>query len=104
MGVIHGVEGARKMLTMLLQAFPDLKYEIEELIPSGDRVVVRSLLSGTHRGTFAGIAPTSKQVTWRSCVVVEFRNGKAVRSRTYADNLSLLQQLGAISLPRAAGA
>jgi steroid delta-isomerase-like uncharacterized protein len=100
----HGPSGARQMLNMLLTAFPDLRIEVEQTLASGDYVVVRARLIGTHKGTYAGVAPTNKSVMWRGCNVVEIRNGKAIKSRVYADNASLLQQLGAISIPRATAA
>lgn len=40
-----------------------------------------SVLTGTQQGSFAGAAPTNKQVSWGSCTVVEIKNGKAVRTR-----------------------
>jgi predicted ester cyclase len=90
---------------MMFNAFPDLRIEVEQTLASGDFVVARVRLTGTHKGNFAGVAPTNKSVSWRGCSVVELRNGKAIRSRVYADNASLLQQIGAISLarPTAAG-
>jgi hypothetical protein len=67
-------------------------------------VIVRARLTSTQKGPYAGIAPTNKPVSWRACNVVELRNGKAIRVRVYADNVSLLQQIGAISIPRATAA
>ena len=103
-GPVTGPSGARQMLEMLLAAFPDLRIEVEQALASGDFVVMRALLTGTHKGTYAGVAPTNKSVSWRACNVVEVRNGKAIRSRIYADNASLLRQLGALSIPRATAA
>ena len=101
LGVIHGPEGARQMLTTMFQAFPDLRFQEEQLIASGDHVVGRAILSGTQRGAFAGIAPTNKPVSWHICTIIEIRNGKAVRGRTYADNVTLLRQLGALPASKA---
>jgi steroid delta-isomerase-like uncharacterized protein len=103
-GPIRGRDGARKNLEMLFEAFPDLRLEVEQIIASGDHVVVRVRATGTHKGNFAGIAPTNKSVSWRGCSVVELRNGKAIRGRLYADHASLFQQLGALSLPKAKAA
>jgi predicted ester cyclase len=99
-----GREGVRKSLEMLFAAFPDLRFEIEQILASGDFVVVRYNVTGTHKGNFAGIAATNKPVNFHSCSVVELRNGKAVRIRAYADNATLYQQLGVLSLPKAAAA
>ena len=103
-GPIRGREGARKAIDMLLKAFPDLRLEVEQILASGDHVVTRVRLTGTHKGNFAGIAPTNKSVSWHACNVVEVKNGKAIRSRVYAENASLFQQLGVFSLPKAKAA
>ena len=103
-GPIRGPEGARQAISMLFAAFPDLRIEADQILASGDHVVARLRLSGTHKGNFAGIAPTNKSVSWQGCNVVEMRNGKAIRSRVYADNASLFQQLGILSLPKAQAA
>ncbi|MGD1090715.1 MAG: ester cyclase [Bryobacteraceae bacterium] len=99
-GPIHGREGARQRIGMLLTAFPDLRVEVEQILASGDHVVSRVRLTGTQKGNYAGVAPTNKSVSWQGCTVTEIRNGKAIRSRIYADNASLLQQIGALSLPK----
>ena len=99
---IHGREELRQAIGVGLTAFPDLRVEVEQILASGDYVVTRLRLTGTHTGNFKGIAPTNKGVSWRSCNVVEIRNGKVIRSRVYGDNASLLQQLGVLALPKAA--
>ena len=103
-GPIRGREGVRQNLEGLIKAFPDLRIEIEQILASGDSVVTRMRATGTHQGSFAGIAPTGKSISMQACSVVEIRNGKAVRGRLYADNATLFQQLGVLSLPKAMSA
>jgi steroid delta-isomerase-like uncharacterized protein len=103
-GPVHGPEGARHALNILFTAFPDLQLEVQHVIASGDHLVIQSRLTGTHEGTLAGIAPTGKHVSWQSCNVVELRNGKAIRNRIYADNISLFRQLGVLPQPKATSA
>jgi steroid delta-isomerase-like uncharacterized protein len=98
---IHGREGARQALTTMFQAFPDVHIKIEELIASGDHIVSRVIVSGTHKGTFAGIAATNKHVSWHSCNVVQVKDGKVIRSRIYSDNISLMRQLGVLPMSKA---
>jgi len=98
---VHGPEGVRQMLNMVFTAFPDLRFEVEQILASGDHVVARLRMTGTHKGNFAGIAPTNKQVSWQACNVVELRNGKAIRGRMYSDNVSLFRQLGVLAQPKA---
>jgi predicted ester cyclase len=103
-GPIRGREGVRQNLEMIFRAFPDLRLETEQIIASGDFVVARLRATGTHKGSFAGIAPTKKSVAFHLCSVVEIRNGKAIHGRLYGDNATLFQQLGALSLPKATAA
>jgi hypothetical protein len=54
----------------------------------------RGLLSPDFRST-------NKSISWQACNIVELRNGKAIRSRVYADNASMLRQLGVLAMPKA---
>ena len=103
-GGLRGPEGVRQQLETALAAFPDLCLEIEQILVSGDHVVTRSRATGTHKGSYAGIAPTNNTVTWGLCSVSEIRDRKVIRGRLYGDNASLFQQIGAFSLPRATAA
>ncbi len=103
-GGVRGPAGVRQQLDTVLSAFPDLRVEIEQILASGDHAVSRLRLTGTHKGSFAGIAPTNKTVSWGICSVSEIRNGKLIRGRLNGDNASLYQQIGALSLSRVAAA
>jgi steroid delta-isomerase-like uncharacterized protein len=97
MGVIRGRDGVRQALTVFLAAFPDIHFEAEEMLATGNHVIIRMLWSGTHSGPFAGVPATNKKITWRSCNLVEFgSHGKAIWNRIYADNIGLLRQLGVL--------
>ena len=72
-GPIHGREGVRQNLENILRAFPDLRIETEQIIASGDSVVTRMRMTATHKGTFAGIAPTNKSIILSGCSVVELK-------------------------------
>jgi steroid delta-isomerase-like uncharacterized protein len=101
---IRGREGMRKNLETIFAAFPDVRSEVEQILASGDFVVTRSVVTGTHKGNFNGIPATNKPVKIHACTIIELRNGKAIRGRLYADNASLYQQIGVLSLPKAAAA
>ena len=51
-GTPAGPEGALHYHSMLLAAFPDLRVKIEDIVAEGDRVAVRAVWTGTHRGSF----------------------------------------------------
>lgn len=101
---VRGPVGVRRSLEMIFAAFPDLRLETEQILTTGNHVISRVRLTATHQGSYLGIAPTGKRISFQACNVVELRDGKAIRGRLYADNASLLQQLGAVSLPRATAA
>lgn len=101
---VRGRAAMRKQVEMLLTAFPDAQFETEQILASGDHVVSRGRMTGTHQGSFAGIAPTGKSVSQGYCAVYRIRDGKIIRARMYADNASLLEQLGVLSMPKAAAA
>jgi len=101
---LRGRDGARKAIELALAAFPDVRLEVEQILASGDFVVARLGVTGTHKGNYLGIAATNKRVNYHVCNVVELRNGKTIRSRLYADYATLFQQLGVLSLPKAAAA
>ena len=89
-------EEMRKSLEALFAALPDVRLEIEQILASEDFVVVHSIITGTHKGNFAGIAATNKTVNFHARNFVELRNGKAIRMRGYVDK-TLFQQLGVLS-------
>jgi len=98
-GLPPGREGQRRLIRSYLQAFPDLRFTIEELIAEGDKVVTRGRYQGTQHGELMGIPPTGKQVTVALIDIVRLADGKLVEHWIEADNLGLLQQLGALLIP-----
>jgi predicted ester cyclase len=49
-----------------MSAFPDLQVTVADTVTEGDRVAVRAVWRGTHRGPFQGLAPTGRIVTSRA--------------------------------------
>jgi predicted ester cyclase len=56
----RGPESFRQLITMLRTAFPDLRFEIEDLIAEGDTVAGRLTMNGTHEGPLMGMSPTGR--------------------------------------------
>ena len=96
-GQAPGREGLKAFLaTVLFPAFPDQRWVTEEQIAEGDKVVSRVTMYGTHRGAFMGIPATGRSIAVKGVVIDRVVNGKWKDSRLLMDNLSLLQQLGAL--------
>jgi predicted ester cyclase len=83
----------------LLTAFPDLEFNIEDIIAEGDKVVVRYSFTGTQKGEFAGIPPTNKRIRFTSILINHLIGGKVVERWVESNALSMMLQLGVIPLP-----
>ena len=92
-------EGAKQLHEALFTAFPDMKFVIRDMIAEGDKVVTYKTLQGTHQGDFAGIAPTGKRVESDVIDIMRVVDGKCVEHWHVMDQLGLMIQLGAVSLP-----
>ena len=99
---VRGLEAVRQVIAAYFKAFPDMHFEVDQIIASSDCVVARWRCTATHRGEFNGIAPTNRQVKVRGCTVSEIKNGQLIKSAGYSDQLALMQQLGVVA--KAAGA
>jgi steroid delta-isomerase-like uncharacterized protein len=98
-GQRQGREGLAEVIAMLLAAFPDMHWTVEEMVAEADTVVTRFAWTGTHHGPFMGIPPTSRPVAVKGVVIDHIVHGKMQKSRILMDNLSLMQQLGVVSAP-----
>jgi steroid delta-isomerase-like uncharacterized protein len=97
-----GREGLRQFLAQMFEAFPDLRWRVEEMVAEGDRVAAWSTWTGTHRGMFFGVPPSGRSVSVEAWTIDYVRDGKLAESRIIMDVMGLMQQLGAISGPPAA--
>ncbi len=82
--------------TVIRTAFPDIEMTFDDQIAEGDRVMTRYTLRGTHKGEYAGVPPTNKQVTYTGMWIYRIEGGKIVERWGNNDRLGLLQQIGAI--------
>lgn len=91
-----GLEGVKKGFQDLRQAFPDLKFHVDDIIRSGDKAVVRYTMTGTNKGSFMGMPPSGKSVKTTGIDVMRFAGGKVVEHWGNSDDLGMMQQLGAM--------
>ena len=98
-----GPEGAKQLVTVYRNAFPDIRFTIDEQIAEGDKVVTRWSADGTHKGELVGIPATGKTSTVTGITVDRFVNGKIAESWAIFDQFGMMQQLGVIPTPEAAG-
>jgi steroid delta-isomerase-like uncharacterized protein len=98
-GIPPDRESVKQFSTMFGSAFPDFKVTIDDIIAEGDKVVVRSTWSGTHKGEFMGIPPTGKSVSFGVFDTIRIAGGKFVEHWGQMDTMRMMQQLGVIPAP-----
>ena len=98
-GVAPTREGTKQTLIALKKAFPDLRYTIEDVIDSSDKIVHRLTASGTMKADFLGMPATGKHATWTEIHIGRVANGRLTDHWGVIDQLSMLVQLGVIESP-----
>lgn len=95
-----GVDSLRRHIRMCRNAFPDLKYTIDDMIAERNEVVVHWTMRGTQRQSFLGMAPTHKTATISGTTINRIESGKIVEQWSDWNLLSLMEQLGLATAPK----
>lgn len=95
-----GPAGVTELVRTYRTAFPDLRFDLEDAIPTGDKVVVRWRARGTHTGSLRTILPTGTHVTVTGITIFRLAEGKIAEAWTNYDMLGLLSQLDVVDLGR----
>ena len=96
-GLAPTKEGVLEFFRMQRAAFPDLRLDPEDVLPSGDKVVARSRMTGTHEGELMGMPPTGKRVDVQLIDIIRFGDdGLAHEHWGVFDMMAMMQQLGAV--------
>lgn len=90
---VVGRDGLRQYANALFLAFPDLLFDVRDIVGDGDVVAVTWLASGTHRAEFLGMRPSGRRTQLHGCTITHFRDGKITRQESYWDVATLARQL-----------
>jgi steroid delta-isomerase-like uncharacterized protein len=89
--------GTRELFTALVASYPDLRFDPEDVLESGEKVVARSRITGTNKNDFMGMPATGKRIDIQAIDIVRFGDdGLAHEHWGVMDMLSLMQQIGVI--------
>ncbi len=101
----------KAVIVAMREAFPDLQWDINQLIGEGDWVALHSFMSGTHKGNLGPplspriIPPTGRSVRVAHMHMIRSPEGEAGELWHIMDTLGLLSQLGVLpGSPAPAGA
>ena len=83
----HGHEGAARFYTELLTAFPDIVFELQNIVIGPQGVVEEAIVTGTHRARWLDQEPTNERLTWRNAIFFPWdREARRFRGeRVYTD-------------------
>jgi steroid delta-isomerase-like uncharacterized protein len=96
-GLAPTKEGVTEFFRMYVAAFPDLRFHTEDVLSSGDRVVTRARVTGTHQGEFLGIPATGRSIDVPLIDIVRFGDdGLAHEHWGILDGMTMMQQLGLV--------
>jgi steroid delta-isomerase-like uncharacterized protein len=92
----HRLEDIKIIYATFMNAFPDLHFDIEDMIAEGDKVVTRLTANATHQGQFIGMAPTGKHVRCTLIDIARIADDKIVEHWGLTDELHLMEQIDLI--------
>jgi predicted ester cyclase len=98
-GAGQGVEATKGFLLALQTAFPDFKTTLNQIVAEGDKVIVLTNTTGTHKGPFVfapGIQPTGKVLSFQTADLYRIENGKIAEHQDVIEIMGMLQRMGAI--------
>jgi steroid delta-isomerase-like uncharacterized protein len=100
LGTISGIENLNGLLNVFLGALPDLIAEEQDMVASDDLVVMRLLVTATHKGDLLGIPATGLPVSWNAVDIYRVNDDGKISEEWAADDMAAFgSQLGAFELP-----
>ena len=93
-GVPRGPAAIKRHVAEWLSGFPDLRFDVEQIIAGDGEVVTRSVMHGTHTGDWHGVAATGRRIGIRMVVIQRIADGRIAEDWVLVESLGLWQQLG----------
>lgn len=87
-------DGMRAIISAYRKSFPDIAFELTDLIGEGDKVTVHWIARGTGQGEFMGLPASNRKVEVKGFTLSSFRGGKIANDATEYDAVGFLKALG----------
>jgi predicted ester cyclase len=91
--------GLKRYYADLRRSFSDLRLEVHEnvgVLVEGDLVALRTIITGTHAGDYAGVAATGEPIQTSASHVFRVRDDRLVEHWPVLDTYRILVAIGAI--------
>jgi predicted ester cyclase len=99
---LHGTRsrtGLKRYHSELRQSFSELHFEVHEnvgVLVEGDLVALRTIITGTHAGEYAGVAPTGAEIQTSASHFFRVRDDQLVEHWQVVDTYRILAAIGGI--------
>ena len=90
----HNYDETRRIVGAIMHSFPDMCFEIKDIIAEKDKVVTRLLWSGTHTGEYMGAPPTGRRISCALIGIARLEDGRIAEHWGVTDELHMMQQMG----------
>ena len=99
---LHGTRsrtGLKRYYADLRRSFSDLRFEVHEnvgVLVEGDLVALRTIITGTHAGHYAGVAATGNRIQTSASHIFRVRDDLLVEHWPVLDTYRMLVAIGAV--------
>lgn len=98
-GLLRGVEAVKDWHRVMLDAFPDMRFEMQRALEDGDCAIDQGIVHGINTGPMrlpdgTELPPTGRALHLRAMDVIEVAGGRIRSHDFYFDQVSMLTQLG----------
>jgi len=91
-----GPDGLKPIVAAIRKAFPDLHYEIKDIVVNDSMAVVRMVMTGTQLDSLFDLPATGRKIRVNQINIEKIRNGQIVEHWRVTDELTLMKQLGCV--------
>ncbi len=94
-GTPPGLGGITMFMHLLSRAFSEQRWQVEDVVAEGDRVVLRCTHSGVHTGDWFGVPASGRSFAYKQMHIIRIVDGKGAEHWAMRDDASLMRQLTA---------
>lgn len=92
-----GPKGLYPIVQSIRKGFPDLHYDIKDLVITDEKVVARVIMTGTLLGELWGIKPNGKRIEVNQINIERIENGMIKEHWRVTEELLMMKQLGVVT-------
>lgn len=97
--ILVGPREFREFHSGFCQAFPDLKFTVEDVLQEGNKTAVRFSALGTYAGGLPGNGLAGNKIRLTGQSICHWKDGQIAEGWNNYDELQVLAQIGAVDLP-----